>query len=63
MKKLILVMTMVFSSAFSFANVQTDSIQPMVNAVTITGPNSLDIKFSEPLEQTAAEEILNYTLH
>ena len=62
MKKLILVISTVFSSAFSFANVQTDSIQPMVNAVTITGPNSLDIKFSEPLEQNAAEEILNYTL-
>ena len=39
-----------------------DSIPPIIQSVTITGPNNLDIKFSEPVEQASAEQILNYIL-
>lgn len=62
MKKMILVFTASFCTAFSFANIQIDSIPPIIISVTITGPNNLDIKFSEPVEQASAEQALNYTL-
>ena len=62
MKKMILVLAASFCSAFSFANIQMDSIPPIILSVTITGPNNLDIKFSEPVEEASAEQILNYTL-
>ena len=39
-----------------------DSIPPIIQSVTITGPNNLDIRFSEPVEQASAEQILNYIL-
>ncbi len=62
MKKMILVLMACFCSAFSFAKIQIDSIPPIILSVTITGPNNLDIKFSEPVEQASAEQALNYTL-
>jgi Lamin Tail Domain len=62
MKKMILVFMACFCSAFSFAKIQMDSIPPIILSVTITGPNKLDIKFSEPVEQASAEQVLNYTL-
>ena len=62
MKKMILVFMACFCSAFSFAKIQIDSIPPIILSVTITGPNNLDIKFSEPVEQASGEQVLNYTL-
>ena len=59
---MILVFMACFCSAFSFAKIQMDSIPPIILSVTITGPNNLDIKFSEPVEQASAEQVLNYTL-
>jgi hypothetical protein len=44
------------------ASNQTDSIPPIVLSVNIIGPNSLDIRFSESVEQATAEEITRYTL-
>jgi hypothetical protein len=62
MKKMILVFMASFCSTFSFAKIQIDSIPPIILSVTITGSNNLDIKFSEPVEQASAEQVLNYTL-
>ena len=59
---MILVLAASFCNTFSFAKMQMDSIPPIIQSVTITGPNNLDIKFSEPVEQASAEQILNYIL-
>lgn len=62
MKKLILVFATIYCSAFSFAGIQMDTIPPLVLSLTITGPNNLDIRFSESVDQADAEQILHYTL-
>jgi len=62
MKKMILVFTASFCTAFSFANIQMDSIPPMILSVNVIGPNNVDIRFSESVEQVSAEEITHYTL-
>lgn len=62
MKKTILAFATIYCSALSFAGIQMDTIPPLVLSLTITGPNNLDIRFSESVDQVDAEQILHYTL-
>ena len=62
MKKMILVFAAIFCFEYSFAGLQVDTISPIILSITITGPNNLDIRFSESVDQADAEQILHYTL-
>ncbi len=41
----------------------TDTVPPQINSVTVINSSSLDVFFSEPVDQTSAETISNYSVN
>lgn len=62
MKTVILFLLLVPFAFPAFSESPTDSIPPSVDTIINTGPNQIDIYFTEPLSQPVAENPIHYTL-
>src|SRR5207247_9940114 len=51
-----------FFDDFYAGGIIIDTTAPSLTQVVLTGQNTLDIKFSEDIEQTSAETLTNYSV-